>query len=81
MPVYLIGQSSDKRRGAVKLHLLLDHEGYLPVFAHITEGKVHEVNIARGLSFPGGSIVVMDRGYIDQPMHYSESGQKREYIL
>jgi len=35
-------------KGAVKLHLLLDHEGYLPVFAHITEGRVHEVNIARG---------------------------------
>lgn len=52
-------------KGAVKLHLLLDHEGYLPVFADLTKGKVHEVNIARGLSFPKGSIVVIDRGYID----------------
>ena len=52
-------------KGAVKLHLLLDHEGYLPVFAHITEGKVHEVNIAKGLPFPKGSIIVMDRGYVD----------------
>lgn len=52
-------------KGAVKLHLLLDHEGYLPVFAHITEGKVHEINIAKGLSFPKGSIVAIDRGYID----------------
>ena len=52
-------------KGAVKVHLLLDHEGYLPVFAHITEGNVHEVNIARGLSFPRGSIVAIDRGYID----------------
>jgi hypothetical protein len=52
-------------KGAVKLHLLLDHEGYLPVFAHITEGNVHEVNISRGLSFPEGSIIVIDRGYID----------------
>jgi len=52
-------------KGAVKLHLLLDHEGYLPVFAYITEGKVHEVNIAKGLSFPRGSIVVIDRGYVD----------------
>ncbi len=31
-------------KGAVKLHLLLDHEGYLPVFANITDGKVHEIN-------------------------------------
>lgn len=52
-------------KGAVKLHLLLDHEGYLPVFAHITEGKVHEINIAKGLVFPKGSIVVIDKGYID----------------
>jgi hypothetical protein len=52
-------------KGAVKLHLLLDHEGYLPVFAHITEGAVHEVNVARRLTFAKGSIVVMDRGYID----------------
>lgn len=52
-------------KGAVKLHLLLDHEGYLPVFAHITEGKVHEVNIAKGLTFPKGSIIAMDRGYVD----------------
>ncbi|HZX14194.1 MAG TPA: IS4 family transposase [Thermodesulfobacteriota bacterium] len=54
-----------RTKGAVKLHLLLDHEGYLPVFANVTEGRVHEVNIARGLSFPKGSIVVIDRGYAD----------------
>lgn len=52
-------------KGAVKLHLLLDHEGYLPVFAHITGGKVHEVKIARDLSFSKGSIIVIDRGYVD----------------
>ena len=52
-------------KGAVKLHLLLDHDGYLPVFAHITEGSVHEINIAKSLSFPKGSIVAMDRGYTD----------------
>lgn len=33
-----------KTKGAVKLHLLLDHEGYLPVFANITEGNIHEVS-------------------------------------
>jgi len=49
----------------VKLHLLLDYDGYLPVFAHITEGKTHEIKVARTLVFPPGSIVVIDRGYID----------------
>jgi len=54
-----------RTKGAVKLHLLLDHDGYLPVFANITEGNVHEVNVARGLSFPKGSVVVCDKGYTD----------------
>ena len=52
-------------KGAVKLHLLLDHDGYLPVFAHITDGKVHEVKVAQAMNLPPGSIVAMDRGYID----------------
>jgi hypothetical protein len=52
-------------KGAVKLHLLLDHEGYLPVFASMTEGNVHEVNIAHTLKFPKGSILAIDRGYVD----------------
>ena len=52
-------------KGAVKLHLLLDHDGYLPVFAHVTEGNVHELNVAKTLVFPKGSIVAMDKGYAD----------------
>jgi hypothetical protein len=54
-----------RTKGAVKLHLLLDHDGYLPVFAAITEGNVHEATVAKSLSFPKGSIVVCDRGYTD----------------
>jgi hypothetical protein len=54
-----------RTKGAVKLHLVLDHEGYLPRFALITEGKKHEVRVARELSFPAGAIVVMDKGYND----------------
>ena len=58
-------------KGAVKLHLLLDHEGYLPVFACITTGKIHEVRIAQTLSFPAGSIVAVDRGYLDYELFWS----------
>ena len=63
-------------KGAVKLHLLLDHEGYLPVFARITEGNVHEVNIAHTLMFPKGSILAIDRGYVDytQFARWTEAG-------
>jgi len=56
-------------KGAVKLHLLLDHDGYLPVFATVTEGDVHEINIARELSFPKGSILAIDMGYIDYALY------------
>ena len=52
-------------KGAVKLHMLIDHDGYLPVFANITTGKVHEIKVARTLAFPAGSVIVADRGYTD----------------
>ena len=52
-------------KGAVKLHLLLDHDGYLPSYAVITEGKKHEVCVARQMRFAPGTILVFDRGYTD----------------
>jgi hypothetical protein len=52
-------------KGAVKLHLLLDHDGYLPSYAVITEGKKHEVRVARQMRFAPGTILVFDRGYTD----------------
>jgi len=52
-------------KGAVKLHLLLDHDGYLPSYAVITEGKVHEIQVARKLKLQRGTMLVFDRGYSD----------------
>ena len=52
-------------KGAIKLHLLLDHDGYLPSFAVITEGNVSDVKVARQFHFDPGSIVADDRGYTD----------------
>ena len=52
-------------KGAVKLHVGLDHEGLLPAFVAITDGKTHDLTAARALQLPNGSIVVMDRGYTD----------------
>jgi hypothetical protein len=54
-----------RTKGAVKLHLLLDHDGYLPSVVVITEGRQHDVRVARTLRFDPGTIVVMDRGYVD----------------
>ena len=61
-------------KGAVKLHLLLDHDGYLPVFAHITTGKVHEIKVAQAMTFPPGSIVAIDKGYIDYELFWRWTG-------
>jgi hypothetical protein len=59
-----------RTKGAVKLHLKLNHEGYLPAFAVITEGAEHEINQARVMSFAPGTIVVFDRGYLDYEWYY-----------
>ncbi len=52
-------------KGAVKLHGLLDHDGDLPSVVVLTEGKRHDVRVARPLRFDAGTVVVMDRGYVD----------------
>ncbi len=57
-------------KGAVKLHTLLDHDGYLPVFVNVSDGRRHEVKVAWELSLPKGSIVAMDRGYIDYALFH-----------
>jgi hypothetical protein len=54
-----------RAKGALKLHLLLDHDGYLPQYVCVSEGKLHEINVLRRLSFDPGTIVVIDRGLVD----------------
>ena len=54
-----------KKKGAVKLHVGLNHAGYLPELVTITDGKVHDVTVGRTLKFPPGSIVAIDKGYND----------------
>jgi len=54
-----------RTKGAIKLHLLLDHDGYLPSFAVVTEGKTSELKVARSLHYEPGAILAIDRGYID----------------
>ena len=54
-----------KRKGAVKLHTLLDLHGNIPSVVIITTGKVHDVNILDQLTIELGAIYIMDRGYLD----------------
>ena len=54
-----------KRKGAIKLHTLLDMRGSIPATVIITHGKVHDVNILDSLFIEAGGIYIMDRGYLD----------------
>mgnify|MGYP002399777818 CR=1 FL=1 len=54
-----------RTKGAIKLHLLLDHAGYLPQFVNVTPAKVHEVNILKKLALEPGTIIAIDRGLVD----------------
>jgi len=54
-----------RRKGAVKMHTLLDLRGNIPTFLHITDGKVHDVNVLDQIFPEAGAFYVMDRGYID----------------
>jgi hypothetical protein len=52
-------------KAAVKLHTLLDLRGSLPTFLHISDGKLHDVNVLDILPIEAGAFYVMDRGYVD----------------
>ena len=54
-----------KAKAAIKLHTLLDLRGAIPAFIHISDGKMHEVNVLDFLPIEPGAVYVMDRGYLD----------------
>ena len=54
-----------RRKGAVKVHTLMDLRGSIPCFIHVTAGNIHDLNILDELLFEPGSFYIMDRGYID----------------
>jgi hypothetical protein len=54
-----------QRKGAIKLHTLLDLRGSIPTLVFVTHGKVHEVNLLDDLTAEPGAIYILDRGYVD----------------
>ena len=52
-------------KAAIKLHTLLDLRGSIPAFIHISDGKLHDVNVLDILPVEAGAFYVMDRGYLD----------------
>ena len=74
-----------KMKGALKLHTLLDHRGCLPSFITVTDGKCHDIRVARDskFGFPSllpDSIITIDRAYIDYKWLYSLAQQKLFFV-
>lgn len=69
-----------RTKGAVKLHLMLDHDGLLPCYGVITDGKQHEVTVTRQWQFEAGTILVFDRGYTDYDWFAQLSSQKVFFV-
>ena len=70
-----------KRKGAIKLHTLLDLRGNIPTCVIITPGKVHDVNILDELVPEPGSFYIMDRGYIDFARLYSLAQSSAFFVI
>lgn len=62
-------------KGAIKLHVGLNHEGNIPEFVTVTEGKTSDIEVGRRVNFPKGSIVAIDRGYNDYAWFNSLTGK------
>jgi putative transposase len=67
-------------KGAIKLHIGLNHAGYLPEFVTITDGKTSDIEAGRTLEFPRGSMVAIDRGYNDYAW-YNQLTQKGIFFV
>ncbi len=70
-----------KKKGAVKLHTLMDLRGNIPVFIAITTGKVHDVNILDQIIFEAGSFYIVDKGYYDFERLYLIDQAKAFFVI
>jgi len=67
-------------KGAVKIHVRLDHEGYFPDFVLITTGKKSDVTTAWNFPYEEGSITVFDRGYVDYALFQKIHAEKAFFV-
>jgi len=75
-----------KKKGAFKLHTLLDHSGYLPSFMVLSDGKTHDITVVKDEVFgfpslPPDSILLIDRAYIDYNWLYSLAQRKLFFVI
>jgi hypothetical protein len=75
-----------RRKGALKLHMLLDSEGCLPSFIRMTSGKIHDINAVKNPRYdfpalPPDSILTLDRGYLDFHWLYSLHSTGTTFVI
>jgi hypothetical protein len=70
-----------KRKGAIKLHTLLDLRGSIPTFIQMTDGKTHDVRILDELPLEAGAFYIMDRGYLDFARLYTLQQHRVFFII
>jgi hypothetical protein len=70
-----------KTKAAVKLHTLLDLQGNIPTFIHISDGKLHDVNVLDILLPEPGAFYIMDRGYLDFGRLYTLSSAGAFFVI
>ena len=68
-------------KAAVKAHVIMDLRGAIPVFISITTGKVHDVRLLNAISLPAGSILVVDRGYLDFERLFALHRQQIGFVI
>ena len=69
-----------RTKGAVKLHMVLDHDGYLPSYAVLTDGKTADITAAKGMTFAADTMLVFDRGYADYSWWLQLTRQKVHFV-
>jgi hypothetical protein len=69
------------KKGAIKLHTLLDYDGCLPVYVNITDGKVSDNKAAYDIVIPKGSVVVGDRAYVDSKLLWQWDQNKINFVV
>jgi len=70
-----------RRKGAIKLHTLMNLRGSIPEFILISHGKMHDVNVLDYLLFHAGTYYIMDRGYIDFERLYTIDQAKAFFVI
>ncbi len=68
-------------KGAIKLHTLLDYNGCLPVYVNMTDGRKHDVEIAKQLTLPSDSVIVADRAYLDFKLQHKWDEKGINFVI